>query len=270
MRPNIEKKAKQVQELVNLIKQYKVVGIVDIKSMPAAPFKEIKKKVPGVIKVMKKVVIERALKEAGIEGLDLGEMPAILLSNEDAFKLAILFKENQIPVYAKAGQIAPEDIVVKAGPTPFPPGPMVSEFNKLGIKVRPQAGKLHILQDKVLVKAGEEINEAVASMLMKLDIKPMKVGLKFVSAFEDGKVYTKELDFSVEEILTSIETAYADAYKLSIGLPWVTKDNVDLIIQNAYIDAKKLALGAEIEVPELLPELMAKATAQANALSEVI
>jgi len=270
MRPNIEKKAKQVEELVNLIKQNKVVGIVDIKAMPAAPFKEIKKKVPGTIKVMRKVVIERALKETGIEGIDLGEMPAVILSNDDAFKLAKIFKENQIPVYAKAGQIAPEDIIIKAGPTPFPPGPMVSEFNKLGIKVRPQAGKLHILQDKVIVKAGDEISDAVASMLMKLDIKPMKVGLKFISAYEDGKVYTKALDFNVEEILTSIETAYADAYKLSIGLPWITSDNIDLIIQNAYMDAKKLALGAEIEVPELLPELMAKAMAQANALSEVI
>ena len=263
MRPAIEKKAKQVEELKQLMKKYKVFGIIDIHGIPAQVFKDIKKKIPGIVKVMKKVVIERAV---DVKGIDFGTMPAVVLTNEDPFELSILFMENKVPIYAKAGQVAEEDIVIHAGPTPFPPGPMVSEFNKLGIKVRPQAGKLVILKDTVLVKKGEVINEDVASMLKKLDIKPFKIGLKLVSACEGGKVYTKELQFNIDKIIDSIKNASTNAFKLSIAIPWITKDNISFIISHAVEDAKKLVIAGDIFTLDMLPELMLKAQLEANVL----
>ena len=266
MRKAIEEKAKKVKELTELMKKYKVIGILDIHGIPNAPLKKIKKEIPGIVKVMKKTVISRALEEVGIKGLKFGKVPAIILTNEDPFEISKDLIEKEIDVYAKPGQIAEEDIVVKAGPTPFPPGPMVTEFNKLGIKVRPQAGKLVILKDTTLVKKGEEINEDSASMLRKLDIKPMKIQVKIVSAYENGKVYSKELNFNVQEILNSIKEGYQNAFKLSISIPWFTGENIGMIISNAEMDARKLVVAGDIFVDEMLPELFSKDENEAKML----
>ena len=56
---------------------------------------------------------------------------------------------------AKPGDIAPEDILVKAGDTPFKPGPIVGELQKAGIPAAIEGGKIVIKKDKVLVKKGE-------------------------------------------------------------------------------------------------------------------
>ena len=266
MRKAIEEKAKKVKELVGLIKKYKIIGILDIHGIPNSPFKKIKKEIPGIVKVMKKTVISRALEEAGIKGLKFGKVPAIILTNEDPFDISKGLIEKQIEVYAKPGQVAKNDIVIKSGPTPFPPGPMVTEFNKLGIKVRPQAGKLVILKDVTIVKKGEEISENVASMLRKLNIKPMKVRIRIVSAYENGKIYSKELNFDVEEILNSMKEGYQNALKLSISIPWFTKENIGIIISNAELDARKLVIAGNILVGEMLPELFSKAESEAKAL----
>ena len=266
MRKAIEKKAKEVKELVGLMKNYKVVGVLDVHGIPNSPFKKIKKKIPGIIKVMKKTVISRALEEVGIKGLKFGKVPAIILTNNDPFDISKELTENQIQIYAKPGQTANEDIIIKSGPTPFPPGPMVTEFNKLGIKVRPQAGKLVILKDTILVKKGEVIDEDVASILRKLNIKPMKVMIKIVSAYENGKVYGEELNFNVDEIINSIKEGYKNAFKLSISLPWFTEENISLIISNAEIDARKLVIAGDIFSDEMLPELFSKAENEAKML----
>ena len=266
MRKAIEEKARKVEELIKLMKNYKVIGILDIHGIPNSPFKKIKKEIPGIVKVMKKTVISRALEKVGIKGLEFGKVPAIILTNEDPFDISKELIEKEIEVYAKPGQIAQEDIVIKAGPTPFPPGPMVTEFNKLGIKVRPQAGKLVILKDVTIAKKGEEISESVASMLRKLDIKPMKIRIKIVSAYENGKVYGKELNFDVKEIINKVKEGYENAFKLSISIPWFTSENIGILISNAYLDAKKLVIAGDIFVDEMLPELFSKAESEAKML----
>jgi len=47
------------------------------------------------------------------------------------------------------------------------------------------------MQDKVIVKEGKEISEAVASIMAKLDIIPFEVGVEPIAAFdgETKKIY---------------------------------------------------------------------------------
>ena len=43
---------------------------------------------------------------------------------------------------ARGGEIAPEDILVKKGETPFKPGPIVSEFQRAGLPAAIEKGKI--------------------------------------------------------------------------------------------------------------------------------
>ena len=48
------------------------------------------------------------------------------------------------PAPAKEGQLAPFDIVVPKGPTPFGPGPIIGELQKIGLPAAIEAGKIGI------------------------------------------------------------------------------------------------------------------------------
>ena len=62
---------------------------------------------------------------------------------------------------AKPGDIAPEDIIVKEGETPFKPGPIVGELQKAGIPAAIEGGKIVIRKDKVLVEKGHSHRRGV-------------------------------------------------------------------------------------------------------------
>ena len=90
---------------------------------------------------------------------------------------------------AKAGEIAPEDIIVEKGPTSFKPGPIVGELQQAGIPAAIEAGKVRIRETKTIVKKGQPFTPKQAEILAKLDIKPMDIGLLLQVAYFEGNMY---------------------------------------------------------------------------------
>ncbi len=281
MRKAVEMKKKKVEELKKIMESYPVIGILDLRNLPSKQFHEIKKKLSDHAKIIvsKKVVILKALeglkdKYKGIEKLESyvkDIIPAVIVSDLDAFKLMKKIRENLSPAPAKAGQIAPEDIVVKKGPTPFAPGPMLSEFGKIGVKAKVENQKIVVLKDTVVTKKGEEVTEEVASMLLKLGIQPMKIGLNLLAAYEGGVVFDKDvLTINEEEYINKIETAYRHAFNLAMNVGILTKETVEHIIQKAFIDAKALAVECNIVSKEVMDLILAKAEGQASAIHKMI
>jgi large subunit ribosomal protein L10 len=201
----------------------------------------------------------------------IGAMPAIVLSQLSPFQISKLFLENRAEAFAKTGQIAPADIVVHAGPTPFAPGPMLADLKTKGLKVKVEAGKIVIQDDAVVVKKGEVIKEDVADLLIKLGIKPMEVGLELSGAWEQGHVFGREvLVFNIKEYMSKLERAADDAFKLSIGLPYPTKQNISVLISKAFNEAKTLAKERDVFVNEFAGEILAKAESQAKELNNYV
>ena len=159
-------KKQEVKELADLIKKYSVIGVVDITNLPAAQMQKIRKVIRGKAdfivskKRLMKLAIEKAKEtKAGVEQLEkfLGGMPAFIFSNEDTFKLARFLEKNKSNAPAKAGQKAPEDIIVNKGPTSFMPGPVIAELSALKIKAGVEGGKIVIKEDCKVAKKGDVI-----------------------------------------------------------------------------------------------------------------
>src|SRR5207245_9443998 len=107
-----------------------------------------------------------------------------------------LFKEleaTKTRAPARGGEIAPEDLWVRAGETTFKRGPVVGEFQKAGIPAAIERGKVMIRQDKLMVKAGQRIPRDVAQQLARLEIFPLVVGLDLRGAYEDGTLFRREV-----------------------------------------------------------------------------
>ena len=246
--PIPETKIKSVAELADLIKNKKTILVASIKNIPASQFQEIGKKLRGkaIIKVPKKNLIFRALDSSGNDVVkklkeQIKDSVAILFSDLDCFDLASELIENKSPVKAKVGQEALEDIEVQGGPTDLVPGPAISELGSLGIQIQIEKGKIHIKKSKIIVKRGEKISEAAASIMNKLDIKPFSVSFVPLSAFdaEKGKLYLN-IKIDKEETLKELKNAFGKALSFAVEIGYASEDTIKFLIRKAHSYGKIL------------------------------
>ncbi len=273
-------KVEKVKDLEKLIESSTTVGIVDISSLPSSMLQNIKKGLRGSaeIFVTKKSVIYKAIEATGKKKDKISELtnvkahiPALIVSNESPFKLYKKIQKNKSEATAKAGDIAPKDIVVQEGPTNLPPGPAIAEFQKAGIKAAIQGPNIVIKETKTVVKQGEAINEAIVGILGKLNIKPMEISLNVAGIYEGGVVYGKDI-LAVDEsaYVNRVVQAYRNAFNLAYNANYLTKDVVLLKLSDAYRNALNLGINAEILEKEIIPHLLAKANLQALSVAEKV
>lgn len=243
-----EEKKKTLSELEKLAKENNTILIASIKNIPASQFQEISKKLRGkaVVKVPKKSITFRALDSLGNEAVEnlkskIEDSVAILFSNEDPFELAAYLLENRSPAKAKAGQEAPTDIEVDAGPTDLVPGPAISELGALGIQIQIEKGKIHIKEAKVIAKQGAKISQGAADLMSKLDIKPFTVGFTPVAAFDkkDGKVYT-EIQIDKEATLDELKIAFGKSLAFAVEIGYPNKETIGFLLGKGGVQGKAL------------------------------
>lgn len=273
-----EWKVKKVEELSKLIESYPVVGIINMQKMPAPQLQAIRKELKGKAKILmsKKNLMKRALEKAkkeGIKGLEeyLRGQPAFIFTEMNPFELFKYIKENKTPAPAKAGDIAPKDIVVNKGNTGLPAGPAIGQLSEVGIISKVQDGKIHVVKDVTVVKEGEEISANVAAVLNMLGIHPMEIGLDLLAAYENGVIFDKKvLDIDEEEYRKRLNECIVSAINLSLNSSYLTKLTAPMAIQKAYLEARALALEAGVYTKEIMDELLAKAYREAMSLKKMI
>jgi large subunit ribosomal protein L10 len=266
-----------VNELVQDMLENPVIAVVDLHGIPGQQIQSMRAglRAHAKLKMTKNNLMLLALDEVakqkpGIEGLKsaIHGQCAIVATDIDPFKLFKKLEATMTPAPAKAGDIAPHDITVFKGPTPFGPGPIIGELQKLGLPAAIDAGKIAIKKDTTLVKAGEPVPANVAAMLPKLDILPMIVGMDLRVAYEDGVVYGKDvLNIPNDYYKTMFATAVYNARALAVEIAFPTKETITLLIAKAFRETMALSITAAIPTKENIEILIAKADAQMLALA---
>lgn len=271
-----EEKKRVVADFISLAEKYPIIGVINMENLPGSQLQQIKVKLKDKIvlgmtkKRLFKIIFNKIEeKKKGINKLlpYLGGIPALLFTNENPFSLFKSLKKSKSRAPAKAGQTAPFDIKIPAGPTSFAPGPVIGELGMLGIKTKVEAGKIAIIQDTVVCKEGTKISPALASMLTRLNILPMEIGLNLVAVLENGDVLTREvLDVDEVKLANNLESAARHALNLSVETAFITPQNRELLIQKAFRAAKEIALESGVLTDATRGELLAKAERQMRAL----
>ncbi|OIO62368.1 50S ribosomal protein L10 [Candidatus Woesearchaeota archaeon CG_4_10_14_0_2_um_filter_33_10] len=271
-----ESKKKVVKEFCDLINSYPVIGVVDMENLPTAQLQKMRGQLRGkvVIRMTKRrfmnIVLDKVKdNKKGIEEMKkyLIGMPALLFTKDDPFKLAKTLKRSMSTAPAKQGQVAPKDIIVSAGPTPFSPGPVISELASAGIKTAIENGKIVVKSDAVVVKKGNKVSAAIAGILVRLGVEPMNVGLNLTAVYDNGTIFTRDvLNIDEEEFIKKIKIAYNSAIGLAIELSFLTKETTEMMIAKAFREAKSLALSQNIMADGVKEEIMAKANKEMLAL----
>jgi len=234
-------KKETVKELTNLIKEKRTILIASIKNIPASQFQEISKKLRGkaIVKVPKKNLIFRALESFEDEKLkkieeQIKENVAILFSDMDCFELAGELVRNKTPARAKAGQEAPEDIEIPAGPTELVPGPAISELGALGIQIQIDKGKINIKEPKIIAQKGTKISSGAADIMNKLDIKPFTISLIPLVGYDshEKKLYL-DIKIDREKTLEELKRAFGKALSFAVQIGYVSNETISFLIQKA-------------------------------------
>jgi large subunit ribosomal protein L10 len=97
----------------------------------------------------------------------------ILFTDLNPFKLALLLERGKVKTTAKSGDIAAMDVVIPAGNTGQPPGPVISQLNAVGLPTRIESGSVWISKDTLVVRKGEVINERLAGTSQNSESKQL-------------------------------------------------------------------------------------------------
>ena len=270
-------KKDEVAEIKKNAKEYKLIGLVDIYGIPAQQVQQIRRNLRGkaVIKVTRNTLIKHAFEEIGGDVKNLAKYisghSAIIFTNDNPFKLFKQLEKTKTKMAAKAGEKAPEDIVIPGGPTSFKPGPIVGELQQAGIPAAIEGGKVKIRETKTVVKKGGVINAKLAAILVKLDVKPMDVGVILQAAFHDGNIYEPSV-LAVDEtvILGQIALAARQATALSVEAAYPTKDTAAAVITKAVRDARAVAIDAAVYEKDVVDAIIGKAQRESQALKNLV
>jgi large subunit ribosomal protein LP0 len=168
---------------------------------------------------------------------DLSEVKKILLA-------------NKVAAPAKAGSIAPCDVVVPAGNTGLEPT-MTSFFQALNIQTKIAKGQIEITNNVNLIKEGQKVGTSEAALLQKLDIKPFSYGLSIKTVYDNGTIYdAKVLDLSDEDIVAKFQTGVKNIAALGLQIGYPTVASLPHSIIRGFKNVLAISLATEYTIKQ--------------------
>jgi large subunit ribosomal protein L10 len=257
-------KKDEVDRLAKILTDNPVVAVAEVSGIPAPQMQQMRASLRGQVAVVGSknrllaIAIEQAAqKRPGLEALagKLHGQSVILATKNNPFKLFKSLKAGASMAPLKGGQVAPHDIVIPKGGTPFGPGPIVGELQKVGISAKIEAGKVVIAKESIPVKAGAVVSAELATMLAKLEIRPVELKIDLKAAFENDTLFLPDaLGIDETVILGQLGLAVRTANEVSLQTGWITEQTADALLGRAYKQAIALILEKGLEVDEAVKQ----------------
>lgn len=262
-----------VNNLYDYLSKSDTIIIANTQGIPASALQEIRKalkKEGYYIKFVRKRLLIKALERFNDENIkkivdmikankSLATM--ILIPKEDInpFDLYTFLEKNKSYRAAKIGDVLSDDVVIRAGPTNFTPGPILTELKAFGLKTKVEGGKIVIEEDKVVAKKGDVVNDKLLSLLQKFGIKPIPVKLEIFVVYKKKKgiIYTYDvLSVPLSLYVDQIYSGFKKSLSLSLQIGYPTKENIKILLSRAYIRSKNLSLEVGLITEDNAKELL--------------
>tara|TARA_B100001175_G_scaffold317927_1_gene337707 strand:+ start:21796 stop:22812 length:1017 start_codon:yes stop_codon:yes gene_type:complete len=270
-------KPDRVSELKEIVAKDGIVGVVDISGVPAKNMLDMRNSLRGMMTMTmaKKSLIRLAWKEAGLSEENLEKIlegalqPCVVHTDSlNCYELFDELEKTRQGRAAKEGEIAPDDIIVEAGPTEFGPGPIVGEFNAVGIPAKIDKGAVAIQKTVTVVNKGDPIEGELGLMLSKLGINPIEIGLILMGVIDEGQVLdSSDLDLDTEGFRSDIISATSGAFNLACNMQWFSSVTMPSLLSKASSEALSVALEAGVVNDETASIIISRVNARAMAIA---
>ena len=278
MRSPASWKIDRVNRMAKELQESPVSAIISIKGIRNNQLQKIRSELRGDLKieVVRNRLLLKSLEKVKKDNFQkLGEFTegqvAVVTTDYAPAKLNNVLISKKQKTSPRGGEVAEEDIIVPEMATNFPPGPMISEFQKAGLPTAIEKGKIVIKSETVYVKHGEVISKDKAKILEKLEIKPITVGLDVIAAYQDGIIFGKEaMSITPEQVMADIARAFSSAKIVALDAIFLVKEIVPDLIVKARLNAEQLALETGYVDASNVQLFILKAIKEATALSKTV
>src|SRR5215204_4252895 len=245
-----KKKRLMYEELQRVPTEYTVIALSKMTKVRAAQLMMIRKKFRNdiKIKIIKNKVATKAFENvkgiAGLENLSkqLEGQCALIFTNINPFKLNLIFAQNKVFLPAKGGDIATKEIVVPSGNTGITPGPVLSEFKTANVPTKIDQGTIWVSKDTLVVRPGDIISTPLASLLSKLNVKPIEAGISANFAIAEGLIFKEQdLRINLDEYKEDLVRSFEQALSLATEAGYLTPETAGFVLPRAQVQAQAVA-----------------------------
>lgn len=281
--PSRERKIEYFARAKELFTEYRKILIVGANNVGSKQFQQIRASLRGkaIVLMGKNTMMRRILREFIEE--NGGEHPISILqdivvgnigfifTNEDLNEIRTVVEENRVPAAAKAGIIAPVNVIVPPGPTGCDPG-QTQWFQALNVPTKISKGQIEIVSELTLITKGTIVGSSEAALLQKLDIKPFTFGLVLQSVYDNGAFFDAKVLAITPEIMKEkfkeclrrmASISLAAGYPTLVSLPHSVGNGVRTLIAIAAASGYTFS-----QMAEWAPLLGVPAEAEAEVAAE--
>lgn len=252
-----DKKKEYASKLKESFDEYKKILVVGADNVGSHQMQKIRISLRGKALVVmgKNTLMRKVIRDSGNADLE-ALLPLIktniglVFTKDDLNVVRQKLLENRVGAPAKAGIVAPNDVIVPAGPTGMEPT-QTSFLQALNIASKINRGQVEIISDVHLIKKGDKVGSSEASLLTKLNIRPFSYGLSLLHVYDNGSVYDPSvLDLTSEDILGKFRAGVNRIASLSLELGLPTLASLPHALSSAYKNVLAVAIGTEFSFPE--------------------
>lgn len=157
---------------------------------------------------------------------------------------------NKVAAPAKAGAIAPLDVILPSQNTGLGPE-KTSFFQALAIPTKITKGTIEILNDVNLIKEGDKVGASEATLLNMLKISPFTYGLVIQQVYDSGTVFSPEiLDITDDDLRARFMQGVSNIAAVSLVIGYPTAASVPHSIVNGFKNLLALAAATDITFKE--------------------
>lgn len=273
-------KKEAIAQLQELLKKYPVIAAADLTKVRSSQIHELRKRLRNKVAmvVAKNNLLRKSVElsednhgRVGEFVKDLEGSNILLFTDVNPYSLIMLLDKSKVRVPAKGGDIATGEIMIPAGNTGIPPGPVISEFGEIKVQTRIEGGSIWVAKDSIVAGKGDLITPKMASVLSKLGLKPMEAGLTLATAYDNGTILkSDDLILDVGSYRNDVVRAVSNAFSLSLDAGYATPENAPRILGKGMREAIALAVSGGFMETGTVEPVLRQALRYANALNAKI
>jgi len=246
-------------KMIALLDEYPKCFLVGADNVSSKQMQQIRMSMRGfgVVLMGKNTMMRKAIRGHMNNNPDLERLlPHIkgnigfVFTNGDLIEVRDKLLENKVAAPARAGAIAPVDVIVPAQNTGLGPE-KTSFFQALAIPTKISRGTIEIINDVKLLKPGDKVGASESTLLNMLKISPFTYGLEIEQVYDQGTVFSPEvLDITDDDIRAKFMEGVRNVASVCLQIGYPTVASVPHSIVNGFKNLLAIAAETEITFPE--------------------
>jgi len=252
--PMVKKRA-YFARLTGYLQTYNKIVIISIDNVGANHLQRVRKQYRGEAEVLlgKNTLMRKCIRQYVEDGhpefeplleVLVGNV-GLIFTNGDLRAVRNDVTAYRVPAPAKAGIIAPSNVMIPAGPTGLEPT-ATAFLQALNIPSKIVKGQIELTSVVHLIEKGEKVKPGAAALLQKLKITPFTYGIDVNLVYNNGFVYGADLlDMTDRDVLGFFANGLSKIAAIGYEINYPTLAMVPHVIVNSYKNL--LAVGVNTE-----------------------